>query len=446
MISTPSGASQRAAATIEHRWYGPTPSAWAAAPLKQSIRVVGGGTPSKSDESYWLGDIPWASPKDIKVSILLDTEDHISARAIVDSATQVVPMNSVLVVFRSGILRHSLPSALAGRELALNQDLKAFICGPHLAPRYLRYLLAGLGQRLLTLWRKEGATVESLDLPRVLRTVFPHPPMHEQQVIVEYLDRETARIDGLIQKREQMVELVAERDARAFQDAVERRGPTFPLSLESGWRAAQLPVGWRLMHLSQALVQLTNGYVGPTRDILVEDGIPYIQSLHIKEGHIDFERRPFFVEPAWHYERPRIHLRAGDVLIVQTGDIGQVAVVPEGFGQASCHALQIARVRRDLLTGDYLAAYLRAPFGYHSLLCRATGALHPHLEAGIKDIPVLIPPRAVQEEILVDLRREQARNEATSEKLIRQLALLRERRDAVISAAVTAQTHIPEAA
>jgi type I restriction enzyme S subunit len=125
------------------------------------------------------------------------------------------------------------------------------------------------------------------------------------------------------------------------------------------------------MRLSLVLDQLTNGYVGPTRDILMESGVPYIQSLNIKNGRIDVSKREFFVSRSWHNERPRIHLLEGDVLIVQTGDIGQVAVVPEGFGEASCHALQIARVNRKVMTGPYLGSYLRSSFAYHSLLSRA---------------------------------------------------------------------------
>ena len=70
--------------------------------------------------------------------------------------------------------------------------------------------------------------------------------------------------------------------------------------------------------MGRTLRQLTNGFVGPTRDILVETGIRYIQGTHIKSGRIEFDRRPFFVSQDWHELRPRIHLREGDVLIVRS--------------------------------------------------------------------------------------------------------------------------------
>jgi len=172
---------------------------------------------------------------------------------------------------------------------------------------------------------------------------------------------------------------------------------------------------------------------------LFESGVPYIQSLHIKNGRIDFSRREFFVARAWHDERPRIHLRPGDVLIVQTGDIGQVAVVPKAFGEASCHALQIARVKLRVMSGAYLCSYLRSNFGFHSLLSRATGALHPHLEAGIKDIPVVVPPLEIQSKIVEQVERFNYGNVRLKSVVSDQLTLLQERRQALITCAVTGQ-------
>jgi len=184
---------------------------------------------------------------------------------------------------------------------------------------------------------------------------------------------------------------------------------------------------------------LTNGFVGPTRDILVDDGIPYVQSTHIKGGLIDFQRRPFYVTREWHRQRPRIHLREGDVLIVQTGDIGQVAVVPKEFGEASCHALQIARVKADVISGDYLGGYLRTAFGKHSLLCRATGALHPHLEGSIRSVPIVVPPASVQAEVVHEVEGAHATLVSLQGHVHRQIELLGERKRALITSAVTGE-------
>jgi type I restriction enzyme S subunit len=224
---------------------------------------------------------------------------------------------------------------------------------------------------------------------------------------------------------------------------LEARGLRLPRNY--GGLISGLPRDWRVAELGHVLRQLTNGFVGPTRDILVDSGIRYIQSLHIKDGEIDFERGPYFVSPEWHRARPRVNLRCGDVLIVQTGDIGQIAVVPEGFGEASCHALQIARVEPDVLLSGFLGEYLRCGFGRAQLLARATGALHPHLEAGIKSAPVVLPTLKEQDAIVNETVAERGRRSRLRDQIDRAIVLLSEYKRSLITAAVTGELDVTTA-
>ena len=75
-------------------------------------RIVGGGTPPKSHLEYFEGTIPWISPKDMKSCFITDSTDHITETAVQNSTTNLVPQNSVLMVIRSGILKHDLPVAI----------------------------------------------------------------------------------------------------------------------------------------------------------------------------------------------------------------------------------------------------------------------------------------------------------------------------------------------
>ncbi|MBM3317980.1 MAG: restriction endonuclease subunit S [Candidatus Eisenbacteria bacterium] len=181
-------------------WLGEIPAAWGLKRLKRIVQFRGGGTPTKDNLEYWCGEIPWVSPKDMKVSVVLDTEDKITAQAVHDSATKPVPAGVVLLVVRSGILARSIPVALTGREVTLNQDLKALVPSHELVPEYLMYLISGMQRELLVEWKKEGATVESLELELVANTPTPLPATAEQRAIAAFLDRETARIDALVAK------------------------------------------------------------------------------------------------------------------------------------------------------------------------------------------------------------------------------------------------------
>ncbi|MBK1644060.1 hypothetical protein CKO25_05205 [Thiocapsa imhoffii] len=161
--------------------------------------------------------------------------------------------------------------------------------------------------------------------------------------------------------------------------------PRYPAYKDSGveW-LGEVPEKWAVCRLGSGSEKITNGYVGPTRDIFVDDGIRYLQSLHIKNNKICFEP-PYFVTKEWSESHAKSILREGDVLLVQTGDIGQVAAVPAEFIGCNCHALILLSPKPGL-SGAWIALALNSDYGRHSLLSIQTGALHPHLNCGnVKD-------------------------------------------------------------
>jgi type I restriction enzyme S subunit len=100
-------------------WLGGVPEGWDVKRLKTEMRFIGGGTPSKAVVSYWNGNIPWVSPKDMKSEVVDDAEDKITMEAVEKSSTKIVPSGSVLMVVRSGILQRTIPIALCSRDVAI---------------------------------------------------------------------------------------------------------------------------------------------------------------------------------------------------------------------------------------------------------------------------------------------------------------------------------------
>jgi len=205
---------------------------------------------------------------------------------------------------------------------------------------------------------------------------------------------------------------------------------------ESDW-LGEMPVGWEAIQLARLNTKLTNGFVGPTRDILREEGVRYLQSLHIKGGQIIFDT-PYYVSEEWSAAHQKSVLKAGDALIVQTGDIGQVATVTDEFAGCNCHALIIVCSKRRMIDGYFLSAVLRSHYGFHSLKSVQTGALHPHLNCTkIRDIFLPVPPLDDQRDILAFLDRETAKIDRLMEVRRKQVERLQEQRSAVIHHAVT---------
>ncbi len=179
-------------------WLGEVPQHWNVRRLKYNASFFGGGTPSKNNISYWSGNIPWVSPKDMKSEGIDDTEDHISQEALQNSATYLIELGAVLVVVRSGILKHSIPVAINRVSVAINQDMKAIVPKKFLLAKYFMDIIIGHQDSLLVEWRKSGATVESVEFELLANTYIPVPPIEEQKEIVTYLEKETEKIDKLI--------------------------------------------------------------------------------------------------------------------------------------------------------------------------------------------------------------------------------------------------------
>lgn len=384
------------------------------------------------------GGIPYVRPVDMdghngvdQASALRTTSKEI---ALQYSRSELRPGDIIVSIGPSFGKTMAVPQYLHGANLTQGTARVAPAAG--VDPRYLRWALQA--QTSTSYWEAAvgGATFRALNLEPLSRTPIPWWESQTQRQIAGFLDVETARIDALIAKKLSLQDLLEERRGGLFEASLTQldADPSHAVTPTIG--ASALPAGWRLLSLGRVLRQLTNGYVGPTRDILVDHGVPYIQGMHIKHGRIDFERRPFYVDKQWHEQRPRISLRPGDVLIVQTGDIGQVAVVPEDFGKASCHALLIARPNHSLVSSEYLGLHLQSTIGRNEMLRLATGALHPHLEFGVRAAPVIVPPREEQAAIVEEVTAARRRLDSVSSRLASQLALLRERRRALITEAV----------
>jgi len=280
------------------------------------------------------------------------------------------------------------------------------------------------------------------DFTRDFKT--PWPKRSEQERIANFLDEQTARIDALIAEKELLTTSLRESESSQLLELVTGRAHGASAELDPHSPAPNvLPTSWKLPQLARLVSKLTNGFVGPTRDILVEDGIRYLQSLHIKNGRIDFTRGEYFVSEEWSNVHRKSILATGDVLIVQTGDIGQTALVTTDFAGCNCHALIIATPRRELVIPEFLELVLRSGYGRAAFELYSTGALHPHLNcSNIRDIRVPLPPLEVQQDIVARSVALQSSHRALVAHVQVHVDRLREYRSSLISAAVTGQLDI----
>jgi type I restriction enzyme S subunit len=208
------------------------PDGWTSARLSDLGTWTGGGTPTTTKAEFWTdGTIPWVSPKDMKQRRISKAQDSITEDALDSSATNLIPENSVLLVTRSGILRHSLPVATNTQPVTLNQDMKALTPIEGVDSDYLYLAFRRFEREILHGCCKGGTTVQSVEASRLMAFEFPIAPTAEQRRIVAKIEELFSELDeGIENLKQARTQLIVYRQA-LLKHAFEGK-------LTADWRAA----------------------------------------------------------------------------------------------------------------------------------------------------------------------------------------------------------------
>ena len=150
--------------------------------------IYGGGTPSKAHPEYYEdGDIPWVSSKDMKTDVLIDSQIKINQLGVDNSTARMVPANSVIMVIRSGILKHTLPVAINAVPITVNQDLKVFIPSKRILTRFLAVQFKMHEKDILTGVR--AVTADNIEFNSLKQRELIVPPVELQQEYIEFIEQ-----------------------------------------------------------------------------------------------------------------------------------------------------------------------------------------------------------------------------------------------------------------
>jgi type I restriction enzyme M protein len=173
----------------------PIDPAWPEVNLGDLCNFASGGTPSKANDAYWIGKIPWVSAKDLKVDQIYDAGLHVSDEAVAESATQIAPIGSLLVLVRGMGLANGVPICEVMVPCAFNQDLKALLPKTEMVhPRFLAFAL----RQQVTYFKKVMETAAhgtlKLNSDALKQTKIPLPSLETQQAIVAEIEAEQALV------------------------------------------------------------------------------------------------------------------------------------------------------------------------------------------------------------------------------------------------------------
>ena len=215
-------------------------------------------------------------------------------------------------------------------------------------------------------------------------------------------------------------------------------------TIRSGYKQTEvgvIPEDWEVKALGSVTTLLTNGFVGKATDFYTEsdESVLYIQGYNVEEGSFNLHgiKR---VSWKFHAQHQKSCLLAGDLLTIQTGDIGITAVVPPELAGANCHALVISRLDKRLYIPQYYCQYFNSKHGRDAFKEIETGSTMKHLNVGdMKKLFLPSPPRSEQHAIASAL----SDVDALIVSLDKLIAKKREVKQATMQQLLTGKTRLP---
>jgi type I restriction enzyme S subunit len=299
-----------------------------------------------------------------------------------------------------------------------------------LYPRFAYYWIASRPfQEYIYAAMVVGATNQiELNRDRLGDAPVPLPPLAEQRRIADFLDAETTRIDHLLDARERHIGLVEERwEAVIYQELMRSEAPEVELR-RLGVTVTTGPFG-TVFNASQYQV----------------GGVPMVNPIHIRDGGITPDAH-HAVSPETAERLVRHQLHAGDLVVGRKGDLGRSALVQRSQDGWICGSDCIALHPGNKTRPRFLDYVLRSQYIREQLLAKSLATTMPSLNEG-NLLSLRIPALALEQQDAVVERLSQAhawRVRATR-TMRKQMELLRERRQALITAAVTGQFDVSTA-
>lgn len=392
-----------------------------------TLAALRNGYPFASEDFSDDGDLPLVRIRDLgdaPFGTFIDLE-LVPKRALINDGQVVIGMDGDFNV------------RLWDRGLAaLNQRVCVLDALPNADTRYLAYALPERLQVVNNL--TYATTVKHLSSDQVLHLEVPDWSAEDQRSIADFLDRETAQIDAMIEAQRELVTALGERRKELIWSAVTGAETPGPRQAVGGvpW-LEQIPADWEVVRIHHDFSVSLGKMLDAGRDEFEDDEeTPYIRAANIQDSGLDLadvNRMAF--RP---HELARLSLLKGDILVVEGGSVGTVHLLTEDMPGWSFQKT-VNRVRsRGPASTRFLAYVIRGlrDRGVISLIC--DGSTIPHLTAEkLRALRVPRPPYEIQEGIAARLDVATARTDDMIDAANESIALMQERRAAIISAAVT---------
>lgn len=436
-------------------WLGKVPEHWEPVPIKTVIAHIESGTSVNAVDSpaineqigvlktscVYLGEF---NPNENK-AILPEEYERVSCPVASDTLI-VSRMNTPELVGAAGVVHGNHPNLFLPDRLwqVHMREVNPYFVHYWTLTRIYRHQV----ERACA---GTSSSMQNLTQDDFKGFVFPRASLSEQSTIVTHLNRETTRIDTLIAKKTRFIELLTEkRQALITQVVTKGLNPNVKMKDSGVEWLGEVPEHWEVVRFRDMCASISTGPFGTAlgNEDYVSEGIPVINPSHIVNSQIVSDSEVSVSEST--AQRLKFwRLDAGDIIAARRGELGRAAIVSSECQGWICGTGSLrVKPRLSRITVTYLHTVLQSSYAREWLNQSSVGATMANLNEGILgNLPVAAPIRISEQIELIDqmLAMTDQVDEIISKTQL-SINLLKERRSALITAAVTGQIDLREAA
>jgi type I restriction enzyme S subunit len=409
-------------------WIEKMPNYWVAAKIKHGFRTIGSGTtPPSNQEEFYGGEIPWVNTSELRENTVFSTEKTVTSEALHEfSALKIYPKNSVLFAMYGATIGRV---AILGVEATVNQAVCVLSDSKKFFSRFVFYGLQSSKAILESI--ATGGGQPNLNAEKVKEHKLPCPPFDEQTVIADYLDRETAHIDALVAEKEKMLALLEEKRAALISRAVTRGlNPDAPLKPSGLDWLGDIPTHWAIRRCATLFQEIDerNSPDLPLLNVSLNTGV----TLRVfSDSRIESVAADFATYKV---------ARKGDLVFNKMRFWqGAAGIAPEDGLTSPDYT--VARFS-DELNAQFLEKLVRLPQFSNEVRRYSYGMVDDRLRLywmEFRNLRIPIPPINEQHAIVAKIESESQGITELVSTLRQSISLAKERRAALIAAAVTGQ-------
>ncbi|MGO3422739.1 MAG: restriction endonuclease subunit S [Pseudoalteromonas distincta] len=420
-------------------WLDKIPSNWTVNTVKRLTDFQVGWTPSTGNDNNFVGNNLWANISDLKDKFLHNTAKNISDEAARLASMDITPKGSLLYSFKLSVGSVSF----AQQDMYTNEAIASFLSSSKLPLEYLYYSLPiFVIQNAST--NIYGARILNQEL--IKNAFLLEPSYEEAEHIANFLDHETAKIDTLIAKQEKLIELLKEKRQAVISHAVTKGlNPDAPMRDSGVEWLGKVPKHWEVCRVKNLANLISKGTTPSTiGGDFIDQGIRFLKGENIGKSLVVNSSPTFYISEKVDAQLRRSRLQENDVLVIIAGaTTGKASILTKELLPANTNqAVSFIRPKKEIYS-KLIALWLSTEYAQRIIWMGAVQAAQPNLSMeDLGNLSIVLPNESEITPLLNEIDRKLEQFDALTEIANSAIDLMKERKTALISAAVTGKIDV----